>query len=71
MTKTDKEKIKQLESDIKKMQNDNKRIIDDFDDVYYGNNRKIRPVINKLVIAIAIAAIVLCAAGAILLMITT
>ena len=71
MTKTDKEKIKQLESDIKKMQNDNKRKIDDNDDVYYGNNRKIRPVINKLVIAIAIAAIVLCAAGAILLMITT
>lgn len=62
MTKTDKEKIKQLEADIKKMQNDNKSLIDDFDNIYYGEDKKKAPmsiIIPILAVVSSLAAVIL------------
>lgn len=62
LTKTDKEKIRQLEADIKKMQNDNKSLIDDFDNIYYGEEKKKSPmniIIPALVAVLSVTAIIL------------
>ena len=62
LTKTDKEKIRQLEADIKKMQNDNKNLIDDFDNIYYGEEKKKAPmniIIPAITAVLSVTAIIL------------